>query len=345
MRYGFPLFVVLGVALGGSGLLGCAGSGEEHGCAMVQTDSCARDAIITRDHFLQTASGATLHVVERYRESALDRAHPRAVLMLPATLVTNIIWNAGVPGLPEYDGLERGARAGYLSYTLDYEGYGSSSKPADGRDVDIARLTQDAGDVVRWIRERGRARRVDVIGSSLGSSIAVALGSTASPIPRRWIGHVVLTANVYKTVTPLMRQQFFTPANEALLEAAPGGYITTARSMYGLVLVAADPIAQSYCFQSCPGVYAVGPTLVGFDLPNFDAHTGRAPLLQFWGDHDLVTPFSDVEQFQVEYGGPHAVVVLEGGAHVPQWEPVRDRFWADTFAFLDDEDEGGDDHG
>jgi pimeloyl-ACP methyl ester carboxylesterase len=345
MSCGFPLFVVFGAALGSSALLGCAGSDEEHLDPTAPAGPCAGDAIVTQEHFVQVSNGATLHVVEKYAGSALDRDPPKAVLMLPATLVTNLLWNASISGYPEYDGLERAARAGYFAYTLDYEGYGASSKPADGKAVDMARLTRDAGEVVQWIRERRRADQIDVIGSSLGSSIAAALGSTASPILWQWIGHVVATANVYKTVTPLMSQQFFTPANEARLEAAPGGYIPTAPTMYGLVLVAADPVAQGYCLQRCPGVYAVGPTLAGFHLPDFDAGTGRAPLLQFWGDHDLVTPFSDVEQFQAEYGGPRSVVVLEGGAHVPQWEPVRDRFWADTFAFLDDEDHAGDDPG
>lgn len=335
MKHNAPLLVFLGVTIG------CGGVGPEQ--VAEQAQACASEDIITNDLFVTVASGATLHVVEKYTASGLLDHHGRrhAVLMLPATLVTNLIWNANVPGRPEFNGLERAAKAGFISYTLDYEGYGTSSHPADGKSVNTARLAQDAGELVRWIRHRRNVSKVDLIGSSLGSTVAVVLGSTQSPVPRGWIGHVVLTANVYKNVTPLMAQFFFNPGLLQFLNTVPNGYADTDPSQYGLVLVAADPAAQGYCFQNCPGHYAVGPTLAGFQLPIIEASTGRAPMLQFWGNQDLITPLSDAQQFQAEYGGSHTLVILNGGAHVPQWESVRDQFWADTFAFLDDN--GGDD--
>jgi alpha-beta hydrolase superfamily lysophospholipase len=252
-----------------------------------------------------------------------------------------------VPGHPEFNGLTRAAQAGFISYTLDYEGYGTSTGPEDGKSVDAQRLLDDAGDLVRWIRKRHNVSKVDLIGSSVGSSIALGLGSTLSPVPHQWIGHIVLTADVYKQVTPFMAQAFFTPSFEAFLNSVPNGYMFAPPEAYGLVLVAADPAAQNYCFQNCPGLYAVGPTLTGFHLPVFAAQTGRAPMLQFWGSADMVTPLSDAQQLQAEYGGPHSLVVLNGGAHVPQWESVRDQFWDKTFSFLsphpsheaDDDDE------
>jgi alpha-beta hydrolase superfamily lysophospholipase len=323
------LFVVFGAAMG------CGGTRQEQLGATTQADTSASDDIVTEHHFVTVSNGATLHVVEKFTASALQRDRRRAILMMPATLVTNLLWNADVPGTPEFNGLERGARAGFITYTLDYEGYGASSKPADGKDVTAARLAQDAGDLVRWIRHRRHVAKVDVFGSSLGSTLAVILGSAQSPIPRHWIGRVVLTANVYKSVTALATAAFFNPQVEALLEGAPNGYLATQAQTYGLVLFNADPAAQAYGFSVFPGTYAVGPTLSGFNLPVFQASGGRAPMLQFWGDLDMVTPLSDAQQFQSEYGGPHTLVVLHGGAHVPFWEPVREQFWADSFAFLD----------
>lgn len=332
------LFAFLGVCVG------CGGASDESTAMVAQACATAPQEIVTQDHNITLPNGARLHVVEKFSLAALHGKR-RAILMLPATLVTHLIWNANVPGRPEFNGLERAAEEGYFAYTIDYEGYGTSSRPADGKSVDFDRVVEDTGHLVRWIRTRRGVSKVDLIGSSFGSSVAVALGSTESPIPRRWIGHIVLTALVYKNVTPMMSQFFLTPELEAMLLGVPGGYIDTAAPQYGLVLAAADPVVQGWCFDSCPGNYAVGPTLAGFDLPAIEASRGRAPVLQFWGNQDMITPLSDAQQFQAEYGGERTLVVLDGGAHVPQWESVRDQFWSNTFAFLDDDHDHGGHHG
>lgn len=333
MRLSIALFAVLGV------VAGCGGTVDESIDVAAQAHHAgAPQQIITRDHFVTVSSGATIHVVEKYAASRHHRhGKRRAILMLPASLVTTALWDAQVPNAPEYNGLDRAARAGFYSYTLDYEGYGSSSRPADGKDVTADRLAEAAGDVVRWIRKRHQVPKVDLLGSSVGSALAIMLGSTQSPIPRRWIGHIVLTAEVYKSVTPLAAQAFLNPETEAFFMSVPGGYIHTDPTVYGPVLFAVDPPAMSYGFQVFPDNYAVGPTLTGYHLPVIDAQYGRAPMLQFWGDQDLITPFSDAEQLQAEYGGDHTLVVLNGGGHVPAWESVREQFWSNTFAFLDDD--------
>jgi pimeloyl-ACP methyl ester carboxylesterase len=176
---------------------------------------------------------------------------------------------------------------------------------------------------------------VDLIGSSLGSSLAIALGGERSPIDPDHIGRIVVTSNVYREVTPLFQSVFFSPDVQALLEGAPDGYVTTPPDSYGLILALATPEAAVYGFATFPGMYAVGPTLEGFDLPVFDATYGRAPLLQVWGDADLITPRSDVDRFQSEYGGHAQLAVLPGGSHAPNFEPVRELFWDRVFEFFD----------
>ena len=317
--------------------MGCGGTaGEETGEAALAHHHHGAGVILANHHYVTVSSGATLHVVEKYKPSSLLHGRRRAVLMLPPTLATTALWDAEVPGRPEFNALDRAAKEGFISYTLDYEGYGSSSHPADGKVVDTQRTTAEIGDLVRWIRKRWHAPKVDLIGSSFGSAVALILGSTESPIPRRWIGHIVLTANVYKSVTPLAAEALLNPEVKAFMLSIPGGYIATEPAMYGPVLFAVDPDALMYGFDTFPGQYAVGPTLTGFDLPVFPASQGRAPLLQFWGNQDLITTLADAQQFQSEYGGPHSLVVLNGGGHVPAWGPVRDQFWAETFEFLDD---------
>lgn len=328
-------FVALGLVTGFSRVAGADDGKHEF------------DDVVSEDHFVTVSSGATIHVVAKYSPEALERDHRRAVLMLPATLVTSILWNADVPDAPEFNAMLHTAHEGFLSYSLDWEGYGLSTHPADGKSVTKEVMLQDAADIVQWIREEHHVHKVDLFGSSLGSGVAVALGSIDSPIPHRWIGHVVLTANVYKNITPFASQVLLSPAVEQLLLTVPNGYIQTSAPFYGIILSQVLPAPLAWANEAIPGVYAVGPTLEGFALPDFDAHEGRAPMLQFWGTNDLITPFSDVQQFQSEYGGSGALVVLQGGGHVPFWEAVRDQFWQNTDAFLadGDNDDGQDDDG
>ena len=100
----------------------------------------------------------------------------------------------------------------------------------------------------------------------------------------------MVTANVYASVTPLFQQVFFSPEVHDLFVNAPNGYVQTAPPFYGLILLQADPRVADWANVHFPGLYATGPTLEGFELPVFPASNGRAPLLQFWGDADPITP-------------------------------------------------------
>lgn len=320
--------------------MGCAaptGDGSDVGAseaALGGGDFC--DTIRQREHYVDVGGGVTLHVVEAFSFDSAARRHPRALLMLPATLVTSDQWNPSVPSADgdSYNALIQAARRGFFAYSVTYEGYGLSSQPADGRVVTAERLLAETGEVVEWIRERTGARRVDLMGSSLGSSLAIALGGEHSPIDPHHIGRVVVTSHVYREVTPLFASVFFNPGVRAMLEGAPGGYVPTSPEVYGLILAYATPDAAAYGFSTFPGLYAVGPTLEGFDLPVFDASHGRARLLQVWGDADLITPRSDVDLFAAEYGGRYELAVIPGGGHAPNFEAGRDAFFDAVFDFL-----------
>jgi pimeloyl-ACP methyl ester carboxylesterase len=327
--------------------LGCGPAGEEPLEAEQIADeaqaivgNCSdHDLVFTLEHSIPVSTGATLHVVEKFSLASVLRPQRRAILMLPATLVTNVIWNAEVPSAPDdFNALDRAAREGFFAFTLDWEGYGESSHPPDGFDVTAERLLAASAALVKWIRLHRFVKKVDLMGSSLGSSLAVALGGKNSPMDHHRIGHVVLTAHVYKNATPFANETLFSPESMAFLLSAPNGYVATAPAVYAIITAFSEPEVFTYCELNCPGTYAVGPTLEGFDLPVFAASKGRAPLLQFWGDNDLITPLSDAQQFQSEYGGPAELVVLPGGGHVPHWEAVRETFWEQTFDFLADGD-------
>lgn len=288
------------------------------------------------EHRVDVGSGVKLHVLERHSIRSLSLYPRRAILMLPPTLATNVIYDAQVPGDASYNALERAALEGYFAYSLSYEGYGKSSQPSHGGSVTAERMLKQAGKVVEWIRTNALADEVDIFGMSVGSSLAVALGGTESTTRSQYIGRIVLASHVYKSVTPFFEEVFFSPEFRGFLESAPNGYIETDPSAYGPLMSNLAPAAFTWTTTALSGRYATGPTLEGFDLPVFDATRGRAPALQFWGDADPVTPLSDVAEAQADYGGPIDLHVVPNGAHSLILEEGRGEVWDKTFEFLDE---------
>jgi pimeloyl-ACP methyl ester carboxylesterase len=295
------------------------------------------EEIFTFEHQIDVGDGVVVRVVEKFSPASVLRFPRRALLMLPGTLVTGDMYDIDVDDPVDFSALNRAARAGFYAYAVTYEGYPGSSAPDDGSTVTAPRMLAQMGEVVQWIRKNRLVLRVDLLGASIGSSLATALGGEHSPLPKVAIGRLILMALVYKQVTPLFEQVFFSPEVQELLENAPNGYIGTAPEMYGLLLADSDPTAAAWCFENFPDVYATGPTLEGFDLPLFEAQHGRAPALQMWGDLDLITPLQDVEQFQSEYGGSSELRILPGAGHAPYMAApdLTEAFWSETFEFLD----------
>jgi len=294
-------------------------------------------SVYTFEHEVAVGDGAVLRVVEKFSPASVLRFPRRALVMLPGTLVTGEMYDMDVGEPSDFSGLDRAAEAGFFAYAVTYEGYPGSSQPANGGAVTAARSLDQIGSLIEMIRFGRGVPKVDLLGTSFGSSLSIALGGSSSPIPTWHIGRIVLEALVYKEVTPLFEAVFFSPEVQQMLEAAPDGYVTTAPQWYGLILAAADPVAVAWANENYPNVYATGPTLAGFDLPVFDAEPGVVPALQFWGDADPITPFADVEAFQAEYGGPTELRILPGAGHAPIIAATdeRDAFWSETFEFLD----------
>jgi pimeloyl-ACP methyl ester carboxylesterase len=287
------------------------------------------------EHVIDVGEDVRIHVIERFSGRSVLRFPHRALLMLSATLSANTYFDAEVEGDPSFNALHQAASRGFFGFAMSYEGFGESSIPADGKTVTAERMLDHTGEVVEWIRTHRGVPKVDVFGTSIGAGIAIAIGGTESPIDFHHINRVVIATNVYKHFSP-ETQAVFTPEFQASLLALPGGYITTTPDTYTSIFAGMDPAALAWANATIPGLYPVGPSLEGFDLPFFEAAPGRVPLLQFWGSDSPTTPFSDVEQLQNEYGGPHELVVYEGAAHNPILEPVRHQFWDQVEAFLNE---------
>jgi pimeloyl-ACP methyl ester carboxylesterase len=291
------------------------------------------------EHLINVGDGVQIHVIERFSGRSILRTPRRALLMLPATLAANNYFDAEVGDDPSFNALHQAASRGFFGFAMSYEGFGESTLPQDGRSVTAERILDHTGAVVEWIRAHRLVPKVDVFGTSIGAGIALAIGGTESPIDYHHINRVAIATNVYKHFSPAT-QATFTPEFEALLLGLPGGYLTTTADTYVPIFAGMDPAALAWANANIPGTYPVGPVLEGFDLPFFEAAPGRAPLIQFWGSGSPTTPRSDVEQLQSEYGGPHRLVVYEGAAHNPIFEPVRHQFWDNVEDFLN----GGSQH-
>ncbi len=285
------------------------------------------------EHQVDVGNGVRLHVIERFSGRAAVRFPRRAMLMIPPTLATNEVYSADVEGDETYSSLHQLASRGFFGFAMSYEGYGESTRPADGTTVTAERSLQQAGKVVEWIRTNRGVPRVDLFGMSVGAGIASALGGVESPIPRQHINRVVITTQVYASFTEEL-QAMFTPEFQAFLQSLPNGYLDTTPDFYFPVVSELEPEALAWFFETIPGSYAIGPTLEAFDLPVFQAGEGRAPMLQFYGLRDPVAPLQDAQQFQAEYGGPHQLVVYEQAGHSPALEPVRHDLWDEAERFL-----------
>lgn len=296
------------------------------------------DAIHSREHFVDVGDGVQLHVLERFSGRALLRHPRRAVLMIPATLTNNDLYDAQVAGDPSYNALDTFAAEGWFAYSVSYEGYGQSTHPDDGATVTIERSLPQMNEVLEWIRRRRFVRDVDILGTSVGSDLAIALGGLQNGRDRHHVGHIVLTATVYLAFSELVQTVAFTPEFEAFLLSIPDGYVETFPPFYDLVISEVDPDARAWAYATLPGIYATGPTLEAFDLPATDATSGRAPALTFWGTNDPVTTRDDVYALQADYGGDMRVVEIAGGGHGPYIEPGRHVFWEETFGFLTEDE-------
>jgi pimeloyl-ACP methyl ester carboxylesterase len=290
------------------------------------------------EHLVHVGADVTLHVLANgSRMGGSPTPGTRAALFLPGTLVTGALCELPLQdtppsGGPAGDAFDLAAEYGFTLFSVTYEGYGKSSKPANGKLVTPQRLLADLQALLGWIEREFGASRVDLIGTSVGASLAMALSAQSHGAARP--GRLVLASLTYKTLAPAMRAQVLSPALRQALLAAPDGYLRTEPEHYAPLLAGASPAVAAWAAQRLPGVYAVGPTLAGFDLPIFPASRARGEALTFWGQRDILTPREDHLELQGDFGGVMHSVILPEAGHAPHLEPVRADVWRQTFAFL-----------
>jgi pimeloyl-ACP methyl ester carboxylesterase len=196
----------------------------------------------------------------------------------------------------QYSYVEAMTAAGYATLSIDRIGTGLSSHPADGNAVTLHSSAYTVHQVVQQLREgrhvvrsfgRLRARRVELVGFSLGSFIATIEASEYDDVDG-----VVLTAYSH-TLGPAALASFDLayPANlEPAFADLPDAYLTTlpgVRPSLFFYTPGVDPAILALDEQ-IKQTYTVGELADIF--PSMGASLGvRVPVLLVDGDRDLIS--------------------------------------------------------
>ena len=196
----------------------------------------------------------------------------------------------------QYSYVEAMTAAGYATLSVDRIGTGLSSHPADANAVTLHSSAYTVHQVVQQLREgrhvvrrfgRLRARRVELVGFSLGSFIATIEASVYGDVDG-----VVLTAYSH-TLGPAALASFDLayPANlEPAFADLPDGYLTTlpgVRSELFFYTPGVDPailaldeqIKQTYTIGELADIFPSMPASLGVEVP----------VLLVVGDEDLMS--------------------------------------------------------
>jgi pimeloyl-ACP methyl ester carboxylesterase len=277
------------------------------------------DKVYRIAHDVDVAPDRTIHATESFTLRSWLKFPHRGIMLIPGPVTNAAFYDIPVDG---YDSGAILAHDGYFSWSVDLEGAGQSSFPADGRVCDTARGVEDLTPVLDVIRAERWVPKVDVLGESWGGGIASELCA------QHGTRSCVLSSMLYKQTTAFGAANFLTPQFHAFLDSLTTGYFPTFGAFY-FQFVAASPIdVQNYTFATQPGNYADASLYAPFDMPFFDPTDAKAPGIVIFGDQDPTVPLSDAQQLANEYGKHGAkLVVLQGGGHVPRVETASSAAW------------------
>lgn len=170
-------------------------------------------------------------IAARVKESVI---HPKGViLLLHGATLPSIIFD-----LPCTEGkltmMEYLAMQGYVVYSLDYRGYGDSSKPTEMDDsamkgsplITHKDAVQDVLDVVQLIKSRHSNLPIILCGFSWGSSISGYLATHTD-----WVHKLILLGPVYSYPNPQW-QELADPNDPTKLNPGIKGYRLAARERW-----------------------------------------------------------------------------------------------------------------
>jgi pimeloyl-ACP methyl ester carboxylesterase len=292
------------------------------------------DEVHELHHYLPVGPGRRVHVTETFTLRGWLSWPHRAVLLLPGTLSQGSFYNLDVDGYRFQDTL---AREGFFAFAVDYEGSGESTYPANGYDVTHDYLVAANRPILSFIRLARLVPKVDVLGESNGGSIATELCADG-----RAVRSCVLTSMLYVEGTDFFNSVFLDPGFVWFLTNQPDGYLDVGPELYFNILARMSPEVAAATLDTQPGVYAMGPVVVGLSgLPWFDPTRAAVPGLIIQGTEDSIATQADADLLAAAYGsvggGEATVARIEGAGMIPRTEPAPyNEQWTDlVLEFLD----------
>src|SRR5215510_4253949 len=290
----------------------------------------------TREYWAQKGD-VRLYLFRKRREGAPENASPLPVLFLVhgSSLSGRSTFDLDARGKGEYSMMNAFAGYGFDVWTMDFEGYGRSSRTAGNSNVaEGVKDLKAATDLVT--RETGR-NKFHFFGESSGGLRA---GAFAMAHPER-LDRLVLAAFTYTgqgspTLTDRAKQLEFYRANNRRPRDREMIRSIFTRDKVGT----ADPaVAEALADAELQFGDSV-PTGTYLDmtanLPVVDPLKVRAPVLLVRGEYDGIATEEDLINFFTKLpNGDRQLTVLGGMAHSVVLGYNRDQLWQATRSFLE----------
>ena len=290
----------------------------------------------TREYWAQKGD-VRLYLFRKRREGAPENGSPLPVLFLVhgSSISGRSTFDLDARGKGEYSMMNAFARYGFDVWTMDFEGYGRSSRTAGNSNIaDGVKDLKTATDLV--IRETGQ-KQLHFFGESSGGLRA---GAFAMAYPER-VGRLVLAAFTYTgqgspTLTDRAKQLEFYRANNRRPRDRDMVRSIFTRDKVGT----ADPtVAEALADAELQFGDSV-PTGTYLDmtanLPVVDPRKVLAPVLLVRGEYDGIATEEDLISFFTKLpSGDRQLTVLAGMAHSVVLGYNRDQLWQVTRSFLE----------
>ncbi len=287
------------------------------------------EEVFTTEHVIHLPGGRFVAATETWTAAGARRTPRRAVILLNGSAFNRHHWAIPAAG---YDGAAILARAGWLTFAVDFVGVGDSFRPVDGTRASFDAQTRAMSKVVDYVRRLRRVPRVDLIGEGYGGGIAVRLAAD----PGR-VRSTVTAAMLYDS--PPIAGPLTDPDFIALLENSPDGYFFVPGAGSTIFMAGAPQAAIDFVIATQGGAYPTPNFLAAaYTLPFFDATRAKAPGLVIFGRQDIIVGPNGVDGLVRDYGPRGAVLaVREDAGHAPRIErpEIADWFWEETLAFLE----------
>jgi pimeloyl-ACP methyl ester carboxylesterase len=295
-------------------------------------DPAVLDRVHRLEHRIPMGDGAVLAVTESVSARALARTPRRAVVHLSGPVTIRSSWNIPVEG---YDAGAQDAARGFHSFTIDYLGFGDSTRPPDGSVVMPLDQVEPLRVALTHLQQlRGITVGFDLVVESIGGGIATQLAADDA-----LVRSVVLTTLLNTGMSELAQSILLTDDFRAYLTSFEDGYMVTDDAYYGQFTAPSPPAVADWLAATQPNRYPTGFFLRLYDgFPYFDPSVARARGLVLPGPGDFVPVPGDAEALARDYGKAGAdLILLDGGGHNPRFETgdVVTRYWREVYEFIE----------